>query len=224
MISYPSIENPFKREAGGSNLLQPYVWTRPEFEYLKDNEWTFTEKVDGTNVRVIWEREVDFEEHEVRTSIEYRGRTDRATLHPELLSHLADKFNSESAHEYLHDQFPSGATLYGEGYGAGIQKGGCYGPDKRFILFDILVGEWWLSEGAARGIASALGIPHVPTIARGGLAVGIEMVRHGLDSVMGSGYAEGLVAKPVVPLAMRNRDRLITKIKHRDLYNRQALR
>ncbi len=29
-------------------------WTLPEFEYLADNEWSFTEKVDGTNIRIYW--------------------------------------------------------------------------------------------------------------------------------------------------------------------------
>ena len=30
-------------------------FAKPEFELLKDVRWTFTEKVDGTNVRVMWD-------------------------------------------------------------------------------------------------------------------------------------------------------------------------
>lgn len=26
-----------------------------EFDYLKDNTWIFTEKVDGTNIRIMWD-------------------------------------------------------------------------------------------------------------------------------------------------------------------------
>jgi len=28
-------------------------WRLPEFEYLQDNQWMFTEKVDGTNIRIM---------------------------------------------------------------------------------------------------------------------------------------------------------------------------
>ena len=28
-------------------------WTTPELKYLKDNQWVFTEKIDGTNIRIM---------------------------------------------------------------------------------------------------------------------------------------------------------------------------
>jgi len=28
---------------------------KPEFDYLQHNQWEFTEKVDGTNIRVEWD-------------------------------------------------------------------------------------------------------------------------------------------------------------------------
>ena len=29
-------------------------WATPEFEYLQDAVWSWTEKVDGTNIRLTW--------------------------------------------------------------------------------------------------------------------------------------------------------------------------
>ena len=43
-------ENKFKTLIDGQ-------FSKPEFEYLANNEWDFTEKVDGTNIRIIWDGE-----------------------------------------------------------------------------------------------------------------------------------------------------------------------
>lgn len=45
MEEYHKIQTIFKRDNKG-NLLEG-EWAKPEFEYLKDNEWEFTEKIDG---------------------------------------------------------------------------------------------------------------------------------------------------------------------------------
>jgi hypothetical protein len=57
MIGYPKIDGLFKRYTEGPerNKLIHGNWTRVEYEYLKDCEWIFTEKVDGTNIRVYWD-------------------------------------------------------------------------------------------------------------------------------------------------------------------------
>lgn len=55
MTEYHKIQTLFKRdmESKHKTLLEGQ-WTLPEFEYLAGNVWTFTEKVDGTNIRVIF--------------------------------------------------------------------------------------------------------------------------------------------------------------------------
>jgi len=59
---------------------------------------------------------------------------------------------------------PYPITLYGEGYGARIQKGGGnYRPDSvSFRLFDVFIGEKWLSWGAVKDIAGRVDIETVP--------------------------------------------------------------
>ena len=55
-------------------------------------------------------------------------------------------------------------TLYGEGYGATIQKGGgnYISDGVNFALFDVLIDNWWLKDPDVYGIAAALEIQTVP--------------------------------------------------------------
>lgn len=57
MIEYPKIYGPYKRHTEGPdrNKLILGTWTSPELECLQHAEWYFTEKVDGTNIRVHWD-------------------------------------------------------------------------------------------------------------------------------------------------------------------------
>ena len=50
MREYHKINSVFKRDERG-NFIEEYA--DDVFEYLKDNVWVFTEKVDGTNIVVI---------------------------------------------------------------------------------------------------------------------------------------------------------------------------
>lgn len=50
MSEYHKINTLFKRDE--KNLIIEGDYSCPEFAYLAENEWTWTEKVDGTNIRV----------------------------------------------------------------------------------------------------------------------------------------------------------------------------
>ena len=54
MKEYHKIDSLYMREEATKRLL-PGVYRNPAVAYLKDNEWTFTEKIDGTNIRVVWD-------------------------------------------------------------------------------------------------------------------------------------------------------------------------
>jgi len=111
-------------------------------------------------------------------------------------------------------KFGDGAVLYGEGYGAKIQKGGGnYRQDQDFVLFDVKVGDWWLRRPDVEEVADTLGLDVVPVIEQGTLFDAVSMVRNGLQSTWGDFEAEGIVARPTVDLKMRNGSRIITKIK-----------
>ena len=108
-------------------------------------------------------------------------------------------------------------TLYGEGYGAKIQKGGNYiSSDVDFILFDIKVGKWWLQRDAVEDIADELNIKVVPLIGYMTIPEAIEYVKKGFKSTIAENKdydAEGLVLKTPTGLLRRNGERLVTKIK-----------
>lgn len=206
MIVYPKIESIFKRDDKTHKFVEG-KYTLPEFEYLKDNHWLFTEKVDGTNIRVIWN-------HETKELL-FRGRTDGAQMPMFLLEKLHVLFP--------YDIFPKvypdvSMCLYGEGYGAKIQKGGGnYIPDGvNFILFDVMILGWWLKRNSVRDIAKKLNIRIVPSFGIGKLSDAIRYCKCGFHSAVGNRWGEGLVLRPLVELRTRRGDRVITKLKTKD--------
>ena len=146
MIEYPKIQTIWKREAERPCHIIPGEFSRPEFGSI--NRWHVTEKIDGMNVRVCWDGE----------NVDFRGRTDRAEMPKGLMAHLQETFTVEK----MKEKFPGPVILFGEGYGAKIQKGGNYSPDQKFVLFEVLVDEWRLEPDNIKDIAGCLGINNVP--------------------------------------------------------------
>ncbi len=176
----------------------------PEFEYLKDNVWVGTEKIDGTNIRITKNENVST----------IGGKTDNAQIPSFLLPRL-----NEIGAKLIGSDI-SDCCLYGEGYGAKIQKGGGnYIPDGcDFTLFDVKIGEVWLKREDVTDIACKLEILIVPEIFKGNLFDAVDYVRSGFHSLVGSTefLGEGLVLRPETELFDRIGRRIITKIKHKD--------
>lgn len=206
MTEYHKIQTVFKRDMESPKKSLIYGdWSRPEFDLLADCEWHFTEKIDGTNVRIGWDGEF----------ISYQGRTDRAVLPIDLLKALDSTFEPlEPVFEELFGKAP--AVLYGEGYGGKIQKGQKYRETPGFILFDVKVGRWWLKREDVVDIADKLNIEVVPHRGIGTLWDAVEAAREGIPSLFGDFEAEGYVARPAVELLDRSGERIIAKIKCRD--------
>jgi len=205
MKEYSKIETLFNRDKSTFKVIEN-DWRTPEFEYLKDLEWSFTEKIDGTNIRIEWIPKV---------SSRFGGRTDRAQMPPFLMARLEEIFTDT----VLQSVFPdTDVVLYGEGFGARIQKGGGnYIPDGvDFILFDVLVGGYWLKRDALEDIADKLGIGVVPIIGIGNLQEAVDIVKNGFTSTFGNFIGEGLVVKPKEEMFSRNGHRIIGKIKGKD--------
>ena len=111
-------------------------------------------------------------------------------------------------------------VVYGEGFGAGIQKGGGdYQQSKGLILFDVLVdGKWWLSHDNVIDVGKKLDLPVVPSFGEMTLEQATEIVKDGFKSKLGGGVkdAEGLVGRPIEALFDKNGARLIVKLKTKD--------
>jgi hypothetical protein len=216
MNTYHKINTVYLRdpETNHKKLLDGQ-YAHPAFEYLALNKWVFTEKVDGTNIRVMI---VPPQTSDDSLSIKFGGKTDAASIPAFLIERLQERFFPQK--EKLFEQFPDGACLYGEGYGAKIQKGGGnYRQDQDFVLFDVKVGSWWPERPNVEDIAGKFGLDVAPIIGTGTLPEMVEMAKAGFPSEWGFDKpfeAEGIVARPACELTTRNGDRIITKIKHRD--------
>jgi ATP-dependent RNA circularization protein (DNA/RNA ligase family) len=206
MSEYHKIQSIFKRNLNLKH--KPLIegdYTLPEFEYLAHNQWMFTEKVDGTNIRIIIAND----------TITFGGRTEAAQIPAQLLNRLNEKFLPLK--DQLLAQFPDGGILYGEGYGNKIQKvGHCYRPDQDFVLFDVKVNEWWLKRSDIEAVAQSLALDIVPIIGTGTLIQAVEWAKAGIKSTWGDFEAEGIVARNPLELTTRAGKRLITKIKCSD--------
>lgn len=214
-MEYHKITTLFKRDPKNMRFILEGQWAEPEFEWLKNNKWIFTEKVDGTNIRVMFNG----------NAVTFGGKTDNAQIYVPLLNKLAGLFDTTPKRQLFKEMFidpektePIEVCLYGEGYGARIQKGGgnYKKDDVDFVLFDVRIGKIWLERKNVEDIAVKLGIKVVPIVGEGTLLEAVELIKGGLKSQWGDFLAEGLVCRPEVELFDRRGHRIITKIKARD--------
>lgn len=206
MHEYHKIKTVFKRDMSVND--KPLIdgeYSIPEFAYLAKNKWTFTEKVDGTNIRIILQDGV----------VTFGGKTDNAQIPAALVVRLNEKFLPLALK--MTEMGWGHACLYGEGYGAKIQKGGGnYRQDQDFVLFDVMVGNYWLQREDVEDVAAKLAVDVVPIVGEGDLHDMVQMAKDGIRSTWGDFLAEGIVARPKTELKTRDGVRIITKIKTRD--------
>ena len=177
-MEYQKIQTIFKRDK--YNIIIPGDYTKPEFEWLKDCKFRCEEKIDGTNIRV----EIDITEDGSLT-YEFAGRTSRAIIPTHLLEKLGILFTQARLKSVFDEQRNCHITLYGEGYGHKIQSGGRYiKDDVSFILFDIMVGNWWLQREKVDEIARKLGIKTVPIVGYMTIAEACRFVESGFKSLI----------------------------------------
>lgn len=203
---YEKIETVFVRDANTKKLNET-IYRNETVKFLKDIEWEFTEKIDGTNIRVCWDG----------YRVLFYGRTDRAQIPIQLMNVLLEKFGGNKNEEMFEQKFGNmRVMLIGEGYGAKIQNGGDYREDNAFILFDVCINGNYQSRESVNDIAEYFNVESVPVIFTGNLRRGIDFVKTKPNSTIGKAKMEGLVARPRVELEDRCGNRIIVKIKVRD--------
>ncbi len=115
MTKYLKIETPFERAADGSKKLIEGKFRNETVEYLANSEWVFTEKIDGTNIGIVWDGH----------KITYQGRTENAQIPAHLANKLVELFGGNSNEELFEQKFEDQPViLFGEGYGVKINGGG----------------------------------------------------------------------------------------------------
>lgn len=205
MLEYHKIPTLFERDINGSRKLIEGQFRNQTVEFLKDNLWIFTEKIDGTNIRVHWDGH----------RVEFGGRTDRAEISVALQKCLDTMFGGNENEQLFEQRFgDADVILFGEGYGPKIQKvGRLYRKNVSFILFDVLVGHTWLSRDEVEEVAKLFGIDVVPIVGSGTLEEGVSFVKTMPTSTIGDAPMEGIVARPKVELKDQTGRRVIVKIK-----------
>lgn len=215
---YPKTETLYDREPHGNRKVMLGHVRKPEFAAVC--QWVLSEKIDGTNVRVCWDPDNDH--------LDFRGRTDRATLPAPLQMHLQLTFSKDAMRESFPD---SAVVLFGEGYGEKIQSGDYYRNGVSFRMFDALVLKetrgWWLKYEDVEDVSRKLGTKPVPFWR---MTLGLEDFPRTLGEMKAIAGAsrvallekeilvdpEGIVAKSEPLMFDRAGERVMWKLKLRD--------
>ena len=209
MKYYHKIENIFNRNMDGSKKLIIGDFRNETVGFLKDAEWICTEKIDGTNIGVVWDGH----------KISYIGRTERSDIPKKLIASLDAQFQGNEVETIFEQLFgEKQAILFGEGFGGRIQKGSHYSEDEDFILFDVYFPETdvYAKREFVFDVAYALNIKIVPIVFCGDLSGAVNFVMQKPLSSLSDKVMEGVVARPLVELKDNQGKRIIVKIKVQD--------
>ena len=207
MNTYTKIDTIFKRDEKGTKKLIEGEFRDETVEYLANCEWVCTEKIDGTNIGIVWDGH----------KVSFQGRTERSNIPAHLVNKLNELFGGTVNEELFEQAFgEKEVILFGEGYGYKIQNGGNYIKDDcSFILFDVYIPSQnlWIKRDAIENIAKTFNIDCVPIILRGTLQDAVDFVKTKPKSTIGTADMEGLVCKPALDMLDRMGKRLIVKVK-----------
>jgi hypothetical protein len=210
MKEYHKIETLFERDMNGSKKLIEGKYRNECVEYLKDLEWIFTEKIDGTNIRVHWDGH----------KVQFGGRTDNAQIPSGLVAKLNELFLGSETEQVFEQKFgETPVTLYGEGYGGKIQGGGNYKKEHDFILFDVEVGNTFLSRENCEEIAKSFSLNMVPIVMVSDIQTAVDYIKTKPRSTISENKEfemEGVVGTPQARLYDVKGNRVIVKIKVKD--------
>ena len=174
----------------------------------------------------------------VHFTVTIKGKTDNAQIPPMLKKYMEDNYPADKVldalglkefipvKEWVEHKWNDVIdipkyTIYGEGYGAKIQKaGGNYIKNGvSFAGFDVKVNDVYLLTDNRDDIINKLGAPIAPFIGYFTIDEAIEYVRKGFKSKIAENkdfIAEGLVLRTELGLKNRRGERLIVKIKYED--------
>ena len=182
-------------------------FAQSEFEYLFNNQWIWSEKLDGTNIRIYanWS-----EQYGIHT-FEVKGKDENSSTPKDLLEWIKNWIYENS--QIVSDLFAAeDIILYGEGVGTKIQKVGHNFGSQHFKLFDVYINGFWLQKDDVLDIANKLSLD-TPITWIGTIQDAIDKVKTLPVSSFGNFTIEGYVGQPIVRLNDAKQKRITTKIK-----------
>ena len=102
MMTYNKIETLYARDIDGSKQLMEGVFRSNLIESLQNIPWRFTEKIDGTNIRICWDGH----------NITFGGRTDKAQIPVDLVNYLNQKFRNVETEEMFEQTFGENEVVF----------------------------------------------------------------------------------------------------------------
>lgn len=232
MHYYPKIYAPFKRMSSKSEYVDQTLWSKPEFEMLKNIDWVWTLKIDGTSIMLQW-RGDKF------TLDNVKGHTDKSQLNERTKKYFEETFctpEAESVFESLYGE--QNVNIYGEFCSKDMNQN--YGHEEGiFYPFDVQNADnnkWWDRTAVAK-FAEAFNLIEVPVMLKGNIDKVIKWVKvakqswnkdrsrirydteNGMFDVynpLGDYDIEGLVGRLPYELLDGNGERIITKVKCKD--------
>ena len=141
----------------------------------------------------------------------------------------ADAFNALFNPVFIQDKynelFEPGTKvyLYGEAYGGRVQKmSHVYGPDLRFIVFDVKIGDCWLDVQQAEHLADQFLLDFVHYWKASTVIEDLDQCRdmfspQAIRNGMGNNHhMEGVVLRPLLEVTKNNGERIIAKHKREE--------
>ena len=201
---YPKMQSLWKRNMNNNGIIIEGSYSKDEFKNIK--YWHVTEKVDGTNIRIIYNAK--------NKTLEFRGRTDNAQIPNKLLVHLNTDFKISKFQKIFKGEYTR-VILFGEGYGGYIQHGNNYRKDISFILFDVWISGWWLKPLDVENIANQLNINYVPILGIYTIPEILKLIKSNPKSNMAIQdiIAEGIVARSFPLVLFRKGNPVMFKLK-----------
>lgn len=229
---YPKIYAPFARDNSKSKYVNIYKWSKPEFEMLKDINWEWTQKIDGTSVCLQWQGDK-------MTIDNIKGHTDKSEFNQRTKDYLQTVFCTPIAETIFEDLFgDNNVNVYGEFCSKDMNQN--YGhPDGMFYPFDVQnadTGKYWTRD-IVHNFADKFGLQEVQTLFQGSILDAVEYVRltdvtwnkdfktswftrnaqtWRVENPLGKYPIEGLVGRPKIELLNSDGARIICKVKCKD--------
>lgn len=128
-------------------------------------------------------------------------------------------FEEEVLRAKFEEVFTSNVCIYGEAYGGSCQgMKNIYGPDLKFIGFEVTIGDKWLDVPNAHDVCNKLGIEFVDYVRIPTDLAAIDAERdkpstQAIRNGMGEQMREGIVLRPLVEMTLNNGERIIAKHK-----------
>src|SRR5574344_194303 len=165
-----------------------------------------TEKIDGTSAHIGYNSDTD-------TFDTYAG-----TQGFKFYEQYKTDYWKNKLENFCENHRTNQIVIFGEWYGGGIQGNHFYGEEKKFIAFDIKIGDVWLNVQNASLVATGLGLAFVPfeivdTDEESLIKVRSKpseiAKRAGIDHIR-----EGVVLHPLEEFRSNNMERVICKYKN----------